>query len=142
MAVAMAGVIALLSVVVVATASLGVCYSARGQAGGVAGERLEGVGEPRLGGIGQVLAQQLEELTGYETRVTVLGHLQRGGSPSAFDRVLATRLGVGAVGLVKEGVYGVMVAMKGNRIVHVPLEEALANRPVEPELYRMAQIFT
>ena len=105
-------------------------------------EKLDEFGHPRLGGIGQVLAQQLEELTGYETRVTVLGHLQRGGSPSAFDRVLATRLGVGAVGLVKEGVYGVMVAMKGNRIVHVPLEEALANRPVEPELYRMAQIFT
>ncbi|MEE9284597.1 MAG: ATP-dependent 6-phosphofructokinase [Dehalococcoidia bacterium] len=105
-------------------------------------EKLDEFGHPRLGGIGQVVAQQIEEMTGYETRVTVLGYLQRGGSPSAFDRVLATRLGVAAVQLVKDGVFGVLVCMQSNRIVHVPLEEGLGNRPIEPELYRLAQLFS
>ena len=72
----------------------------------------------------------------------VLGHLQRGGSPSTFDRVLASRLGVAAVRLVKGGTFGVIVAIQGNRIVHVPLEEGLGNRPIDAELYRLSQIFT
>lgn len=97
---------------------------------------------PRLGGIGHFLAREIEALTGYEARVTVLGHLQRGGSPTGFDRILATRLGVAAVELVKERTFGVMVALKENRITSVPLEEALRRpRPVDPALYHLAQFF-
>ena len=98
-------------------------------------------GHARLGGIGHLLAQEIEKLTGYETRVTVLGHLQRGGSPSSFDRILASRLGAGAVDLVKRGVFGVMVTIKGNRITSVPLEKALkGNRTVDRELYKLAEL--
>lgn len=99
-------------------------------------------GHARLGGIGHVLARQIEQLTGYETRVTVLGHLQRGGSPTGFDRILATRLGVAAVELIKQGTFGVMVTLQGNAITSVPLEEGLQRaRPVDLELYQLAQIF-
>jgi 6-phosphofructokinase 1 len=77
----------------------------------------------RLGGIGHVVARQIEEATGLETRVTVLGHLQRGGTPSAFDRILSTRFGVKAAELCFDGVGGVMVAVKGNEIVTVPLSD-------------------
>lgn len=79
----------------------------------------------RLGGIGNVIAQQVEELTGKETRVTVLGHLQRGGSPTAFDRILATRYGTGAANLVAEGKFGEMVCLQGTKISSVPLEVAV-----------------
>ncbi len=78
----------------------------------------------RLGGIGNVIAQEVEKLTEKETRVTVLGHLQRGGSPTAFDRILATRYGTGAANLVAEGMFGKMVCLQGNKISSVPLEEA------------------
>lgn len=77
----------------------------------------------RLGGVGNVVAQQVEELTGKETRVTVLGHLQRGGSPTAFDRILATRYGTTAVRLVMEGRFGEMVCLCGTKICSVPLRE-------------------
>jgi len=92
--------------------------------------------------VGQTLAEQLEAATGYETRAVQLGHLQRGGSPSAFDRVLALRLGVRAVDLVKEGKFGYMPALICSRIVDVPLEEALAkSRTVDMELYEVAKVF-
>ncbi len=77
----------------------------------------------RLGGIGHKVADEIEELTGLESRVTVLGHLQRGGTPTAFDRVLATRFGVKAAELCNDGVAGVMVALRGREIVTVPLSD-------------------
>jgi 6-phosphofructokinase 1 len=99
-------------------------------------------GFDRLGGVAYQLAPVIEELTGYETRVTVLGHLQRGGTPSAFDRVLATRLGAKAADLAAEGQRGVMVAMRNADIVGVPLAEGCAEiRGVDDELYRVAQSF-
>lgn len=89
-------------------------------------EQGDGSHLPRLGGIGQDVAETVARLTGMETRVTVLGHLQRGGSPSAFDRWLATRFGAAAVRLAHEGRFGRMVAVQGTRIVDVSLAEALA----------------
>jgi 6-phosphofructokinase 1 len=82
-------------------------------------------GHVRLGGIGQILAREIERRTGFETRSVVLGHIQRGGSPSAFDRVLATRYGVGAIDMVHKGEFGCMVSLRGNDIVSVPLQEAI-----------------
>jgi phosphofructokinase-like protein len=88
-------------------------------------ERIEGSGDPlRLGGIGQVVGALVEQATGVETRVTVLGHIQRGGSPSPLDRILSTRFGVAAAELAMSGRSGLMVALKGNKIVPVPLEDA------------------
>jgi phosphofructokinase-like protein len=99
-------------------------------------------GFDRLGGVAYQLAPVIEELTGYETRVTVLGHLQRGGTPSAFDRVLATRFGAKAADLAAEGQHGVMVAMRNANIVGVPLAEGCAEiRGVDDELFRVAQSF-
>ena len=99
-------------------------------------------GHIRLGGIAHTLASQIEKAMGYETRVVVLGHLQRGGPPSAFDRVLATRLGVAAIELVKAGTFGVMVGLRGTRIVPIPLEEGLGKTHlVDPELSRLADLF-
>ncbi len=91
-------------------------------------------GHVRLGGIGQVLARELEHRTGFETRYVVLGHIQRGGSPTAFDRVLATRYGLGAVDLVHKGEFGCMVALRGTRIVSIPLAEAQKGRVVDQQL--------
>jgi len=92
-------------------------------------------GHLRLGGIGNILAREIERLTGFETRAVVLGHIQRGGSPSAFDRVLATRYGIGAIDMVHRGEFGNMAALRGNKIVSVPLAEAIGrNRTVEPEM--------
>ena len=79
----------------------------------------------RLGGVGSVLADEVERKTGLETRVTVLGHLQRGGSPTAFDRVLATRFGTEAARLASEGNFGSMVALRGQDIVPVPISDAI-----------------
>jgi phosphofructokinase-like protein len=99
-------------------------------------------GFDRLGGVAYQLAPVIEELTGYETRVTVLGHLQRGGTPSAFDRVLATRFGAKAADLAAEGQHGVMVAMRNAGIVGVPLAEGCAEiRGVDEELFSVAQSF-
>ena len=83
-------------------------------------------GHVRLGGIGDVLAREIEERTGYETRVTVLGHIQRGGTPTARDRILATRYGLKAADLVHEGRWGTMAALRGDDIVEVPLRDAVA----------------
>lgn len=105
-------------------------------------EKLDQFGHVRLGGIGQILAELIEKKTGYETRVTVLGHIQRGGSPTAFDRVLGTRFGIDALKLIEEKKFGFMVALQGNRIVPVRLEEATGSLKLVPkELYEMTQIF-
>jgi ATP-dependent phosphofructokinase / diphosphate-dependent phosphofructokinase len=91
-------------------------------------QELDEYGYERLGGIGRVVADELAGLTGFETRVTVLGHVQRGGTPTARDRFLATRLGLAAVELAVAGRWGRMVAVRGNEIVDVALEEATGSR--------------
>jgi ATP-dependent phosphofructokinase / diphosphate-dependent phosphofructokinase len=92
--------------------------------------------------VGQSLAEQIEAGTGIETRAVQLGHLQRGGSPSAMDRILGLRLGVRAADMVKEGKFGYMPALKCAQIVDVPLEQALSrNRTVDMELYQTARVF-
>ncbi|MGO9489246.1 MAG: 6-phosphofructokinase [Solirubrobacteraceae bacterium] len=99
-------------------------------------------GHARLGGIGPVLEHEIEARTGYEARVTVLGHVQRGGTPVAFDRVLATRFGVNALRAVAAGRFGVMVALRGTAIVELPLAESLsAPKLLDPELYATAELF-
>ncbi|MDD5155631.1 MAG: ATP-dependent 6-phosphofructokinase [Candidatus Omnitrophica bacterium] len=104
--------------------------------------KLDDFGHVRLGGIGENLAAEIEKRTGYETRVSVLGHIQRGGSPTAFDRVLGTRFGVKAVELVTNKKFGRMAALSGNKIIDVALEEAVkALKTVDPELYNIARVF-
>jgi 6-phosphofructokinase 1 len=99
-------------------------------------------GHVRLGGIGQTLSQEIEKRTGYESRVTVFGHIQRGGTPTAFDRVLGTRFGVHAVELLEEGKFGHMVSLQGNRIVSVPIGEAVKQlKTVDMDLYKIAETF-
>ncbi len=93
-------------------------------------------------GIGQLLADELERRTGKEARVAVLGHIQRGGTPTAFDRVLATRFGVNAIRAVADGAFGSMVALRGTDIVRVPLAEATEElKLVPPERYAEAEVF-
>jgi phosphofructokinase-like protein len=95
-------------------------------------------GHVRLGGVGQRLAERIEKSTGVETRAVVLGHIQRGGAPSAYDRVLATRFGVRAADLVRHREFGTMVALKGTAIVGVPLAEATGTlKTVPPSFYEM-----
>ncbi|MEF2979205.1 ATP-dependent 6-phosphofructokinase [Subtercola sp. YIM 133946] len=94
---------------------------------------LDAFGRPRLGGIGERLAPMIEEMTGIETRATTLGHIQRGGVPSAYDRVLATRLGMAASDSVLEERWGQMVALRGTDIVHVGFEEALGKLKTVPQ---------
>jgi phosphofructokinase-like protein len=92
-------------------------------------------GHLRLGGIGSTLASEIEKRTGFESRSVVLGHIQRGGSPSAYDRVLATRYGLGAIDMVHRGQFGQMAALRGNKIISIPLAEAIAsNRKVDKEI--------
>lgn len=99
-------------------------------------------GHVRLGGVGHVLARLIQEKTGYETRVTVLGHIQRGGSPTAFDRILGTRYGIKAVELIMEEKFGYVVCLKGNKIEEAPLENVLGKiKPVDEEIYRIAETF-
>ncbi|MDQ3992898.1 MAG: 6-phosphofructokinase [Actinomycetota bacterium] len=99
-------------------------------------------GHVRLGGVGDALAQDIEERTGYETRVTVLGHVQRGGTPTARDRVLATRYGIKAADLVHEGRFGRMAALHGDEIVDVSLREATIElKTVPPAWYDVARAF-
>ena len=95
-----------------------------------------------LGGIGIMLADAIEKRTGKEARATVLGHIQRGGTPTAYDRVLATRFGVNAIRAVHDGAYGTMVALRGTDIVRAPLAEATRElKLVPPERYAEAEIF-
>jgi phosphofructokinase-like protein len=102
---------------------------------------MDDFGHVRLGGIGNVLGREIERTTGFETRVSVLGYVQRGGTPTAFDRVLATRYGVKAVDLVERGEFGKMVALKGNEIIAVDMEEALKMKKVDEDLYGIASLF-
>lgn len=99
-------------------------------------------GHVKLGGIGQLVADSVEEATSYETRVTVLGHLQRGGTPTAFDRVLGTRFGIAAIDLVHADDFGKMVSLQGNEIVAIPLADAVDQlKVVDQELYDLATVF-
>jgi 6-phosphofructokinase 1 len=103
---------------------------------------VDSFGHVRLGGIGQLLSDEIEQRTGKEARATVLGHVQRGGSPTAYDRVLATRFGLHAADAVHEGDSGVMVALRGTDIVRVPLEEATRELKTVPlERYAEAEVF-
>jgi 6-phosphofructokinase 1 len=99
-------------------------------------------GHARLGGIGVVLEREIERRTGFESRVTILGHVQRGGTPVAFDRVLATRFGVAAMDAASHRRFGAMVALRGTEIVEVALEDALAKpKLLDPALYETAELF-
>ena len=103
---------------------------------------LDAFGHARLGGIGNLLAAEIEKRTGFETRATILGHIQRGGTPTAFDRVLATRFGVAAIDCVHDGDFGQMVALQAGTIVRVPLSAAVAElKTVDPDLVAVAEIF-
>jgi 6-phosphofructokinase 1 len=106
------------------------------------GTETDAFGHARLGGIGVTLEREIERLTGYEARATILGHVQRGGTPVAYDRVLATRFGVSAMDTAADGRFGVMVALRGTEIVEVALEEALREpKLLDPALYETAQLF-
>ncbi len=99
-------------------------------------------GHARLGGIGVELAHEIESVTGYETRATILGHVQRGGTPTAYDRVLATRFGVAAMDAAAAGHFGQMVALRGTQIVEVDLARALAEpKLLDPALFETAEVF-
>ena len=99
-------------------------------------------GHPRLGGIAVTLEKEIESRTGYETRMTILGHVQRGGTPTAYDRVLATRFGVEAIDAVAAGRFGRMAALRGAEIVDIPLEDALREpKLLDPRLYETAEVF-
>ncbi|OGW93796.1 MAG: pyrophosphate--fructose-6-phosphate 1-phosphotransferase [Omnitrophica bacterium RIFCSPLOWO2_01_FULL_45_24] len=105
-------------------------------------EKLDAFGHVRLGGIGEILAVEIEKRTDFETRVTVLGHIQRGGTPSAFDRVLATRFGVKAVELVLNKRFGYMASLKANEIVEVLIEKSVGVlKTVDMKLYDIAKLF-
>jgi 6-phosphofructokinase 1 len=101
-------------------------------------------GHRRLGGISNILAKEIESRTGFESRVTILGHVQRGGTPTAFDRVLATRFGMAAIDAVHEGAFGQMVALQGDRIVLVPLAGSVRSdkpKTVPHDLFEVGEIF-
>jgi len=105
-------------------------------------EQRDAFGHVRLGGVGQMLATEIEHRTGKEARTIVLGHIQRGGTPTAFDRVLATRFGVHAIRAVADGAFGSMVALSGTDIVRVPLATATKQlKLVPPERYAEAELF-
>ncbi len=101
-------------------------------------------GHVRLGGVGTLVAEEIEKRTGFETRVTTLGHIQRGGTPTAFDRVLATRFGIGAIDAVHDGAFGHMVALQAGEIVRVPLGEAVAElKTLDPRLlHEVGDVFS
>jgi 6-phosphofructokinase 1 len=99
-------------------------------------------GHVRLGGISNDLASAIEGRTGFETRVTILGHVLRGGTPTAYDRVLATRFGIEAIDAVHEGQFGIMVALHASEIIRVPIEAGVRQlKTVDPNLYDVASVF-
>jgi 6-phosphofructokinase 1 len=104
---------------------------------------VDAFGHVRLGGIGNLLAEEIEARTGFETRVTILGHIQRGGTPTAYDRILSTRFGIAAIDAVHDGAYGQMVALRGTEIVRVPLAEAVGElKTIDRQLYHeVAEVF-
>ena len=127
------------SIVVVAEGAR-IKTSNSGQEGLVA-KGLDEFGRPRLGGIGQVLADELERRLGFETRVSVLGHVQRGGTPTAHDRVLATRFGVAAADFVHADRFGQITALKGNHIVPLPISVVAGPLKTVDETYDIAKVF-
>ena len=105
-------------------------------------EEVDRFGHVRLGGIGNLVAAEIESRTGFETRVTVLGHVQRGGTPTAFDRVLASRFGVAAVDAVHDGGFGMMTALVGGDIVLVPLADAVGDlKRLSAGVWEAAKVF-
>ena len=105
-------------------------------------ETADAFGHTRYGGVGQLLAEEIEQRTGKEARAAVLGHIQRGGTPTAFDRVLATRFGVHAIRAVADGAFGTMVALQSTDIVRVPIAEATRElKTVPPHRYAEAEVF-
>jgi phosphofructokinase-like protein len=132
------------SIVVVSEGAELIPSSSRGKDGKliVQDTKLDAFGHVRLGGIGNLLADEIEKRTGYETRATILGHIQRGGSPTAADRVLATRFGVYAVDMANSGKFGRMAALRGTAIIDVDLAEAVGKlKTVDLELFRVAEVF-
>jgi 6-phosphofructokinase 1 len=122
------------SIVVVAE---GAKLPSRGQA--TLGDKLDSFGHARLSGIGQTLADEIEKKTGFETRSVNLGHTQRGGTPTAFDRMLATRYGAAAIDLVHGGKFGRLVVLRGTQITDIPLADAIAKtRTVDDDLFAVA----
>ncbi|GAC1314348.1 MAG: 6-phosphofructokinase [Acidimicrobiales bacterium] len=108
----------------------------------VASGEVDAFGHARLGGIGNLLADEIERRTGFETRATILGHIQRGGTPTAFDRVLATRFGVAAIDCVHDADFNMMVALQADRIVRVPLSDAVNElKTVDRQLVEVAEVF-
>jgi 6-phosphofructokinase 1 len=109
----------------------------------LASGEVDAFGHVRLGGIGQLLAEEIEKRTGYEARVTILGHVQRGGTPTAYDRVLSTRFGIAAIDAVHDGEFGTMVALRADEIVRVPLADGVGElKTVSPDLYHgVAEVF-
>jgi ATP-dependent phosphofructokinase / diphosphate-dependent phosphofructokinase len=104
---------------------------------GVDQKKIDEFGHLRLGGIGQFVGDQIEKATKYDTRVSVLGHMIRGGPPTGFDRVLSTRFGLAAVDLIKEGKFGMMVSLRGTKITSVSLEESTSKqRLLDKEILR------
>ncbi len=104
--------------------------------------KTDSFGHVRLGGIANMLGEEVERRTGFETRVTVLGHIQRGGTPTAFDRVLASRFGVKAAEMAIHGEYGKMIALRGAQLEPVSLDEAVQKlKTVDMEIYKIAQVF-
>jgi len=98
-------------------------------------------GHARLGGVGEMVAREIQERSGFETRVVILGHLQRGGAASAFDRILATRFGVKAVELCEAGEFDRMVVIRGMEVTSIPLGDALgATRTVPDDIVRVAEL--
>ena len=105
-------------------------------------KKLDEFGRVRLGGISRYLAEEIEKRTEFETRTTILGYVQRGGVPSAFDRVLGTRLGVYAVDMVKEKKFGRMCAIQGNVITDITIKKSISKlKTVDLEIYKVAQVF-
>lgn len=105
-------------------------------------EKKDAFGHVRLGGIGKILASEIERRTGYETRFVILGYIQRGGTPTAFDRMLGTRFGIAAVDMVHRGEFGKMASLRGNKIVAVDLKEVTAKtKRIDDELYEIAEVF-
>ena len=105
-------------------------------------EKKDAFGHVRLGGIGRVIAEEIEKRTGFEARFVILGYVQRGGTPTAFDRMLGTRFGIAAVDFVHQGKFGQMVSLRGNQIVGIDLKEAMSkSKRIDDELYEIAEVF-
>jgi 6-phosphofructokinase 1 len=99
-------------------------------------------GHVMLGGVGSILASMIEKGTGFESRCTVLGHIQRGGTPTAFDRILSTRFGIAAIDLVHKGEFGKIVVLKGNEIKSIDLKEVMGHfKLVDDYWYDLAKVF-